>query len=246
MRIAFLADIHGNLQALQACLAAARASGVDRYVFLGDIVGYGADPAACVDIVAEHCAKGALALKGNHDEAVERTSFRLNDIAGVAIDWTRAVLSPDQRSFLAALPLTITDDERLYVHASANAPQAYNYIHGLREAADSLAATEARLTVVGHVHDPALYHISVTGKVMGFIPMQNNAIPLLPQRRWLAVMGAVGQPRDGNPAAAFGTLDVAKREITYVRVPYDVEAAAARIRAAGLPDRLWQRLSLGR
>ena len=96
------------------------------------------------------------------------------------------------------------------------------------------------------MHDPALYHIAVTGKVMGFIPIAGTPIPLSSQRRWLAVMGSVGQPRDGNPAAAYAILDTQRNEITFVRVPYDIERAAAKIRAAGLPETLWKRLSVGR
>ena len=246
MRIAFLADIHANLEALNACLADARRRRAERLVFLGDIVGYGADPGPCVDIVAEACGRGALALMGNHDQAVRQTGFALSSVAATAILWTQSVLGQSQKSFLEGLPLTIDDGGRLYVHSSANTPEHFSYVHGLREASDSLVATAARLTVCGHVHDPALYHIAVTGKVMGFIPIANTPIPLSSQRRWLAVMGAVGQPRDGNPAAAYGILDTTTNEITYVRVPYDVDTAAAKIRAAGLPEILWQRLAKGR
>jgi diadenosine tetraphosphatase ApaH/serine/threonine PP2A family protein phosphatase len=246
MRIAFLADIHANLEALRACLTDAQSRSIDRYVYLGDIVGYGADPGACIDIVAEACDQGASALMGNHDQAVIKSAFKLNDAAQAAITWTQSKLGPEQKAFLTGLPLTVADGERLYVHASAQTPAAFPYIHSLREASDSLIATAAKLTVCGHVHDPALYHIAVTGKVMGFIPISGTPIPLSSQRRWLAVMGSVGQPRDGNPAAAYGILDTKTAEVTYLRVPYDIDGAAAKIRAAGLPDSLWKRLSVGR
>ena len=251
MRIAFLADIHANLEALTACLDDARARKADQIVFLGDVVGYGADPAACIDAVRAACAKGALAVRGNHDEAVVgATRFRLNEVAGAAVRWTRSVLGAEDKQFLADLAMTIDDGDRLYVHASARNSTAYPYIHDLLEASASLTATKAQTTFVGHVHDPALYHIAVTGKVMRFIPVAETPIPLSLQRRWLAVMGAVGQPRDGNPAAAYAILDTgldtATSEITYLRVPYDVDRAAGKIRAAGLPDILWKRLSMGR
>ena len=247
MRIAFLADIHANLEALKACLADIERQKVDKLVFLGDIVGYGADPGPCVDAVRAYCEKGAVALIGNHDEAASGdTQFKMSSVAGAAISWTRAALSAEQIAFLKALPLKITDEKRLYVHASAADSAAFPYIHSLREAGESLQATPAVLTVVGHVHDPALYHISATGKVMGFIPIAFTPIPLSSQRRWLAVMGAVGQPRDGNPAATYGIFDTAVQEITFVRVPYDVETAQGKIRAAGLPDMLWKRLAAGR
>jgi len=246
MRIAFLADIHANFEAMTACLAGAREQGADRIVFLGDIVGYGADPAACVDAVREACVTGAAALMGNHDEAILGTRFRLSSTAQAAIDWTKSVLSAEQRNFLADLPLSIADDDRLYVHASAHAPEKYPYIQDVQGGSESLRATEARLTVCGHVHVPQLYHIASTGKVMGFMPDMPVAIPLSSNRRWLAVMGSVGQPRDGNPAAAFGIFDSARNEISYLRAPYDVATAAAKIRRAGLPDTLWKRLELGR
>lgn len=246
MRIAFLADIHANYEALEACLADMSRRSIDRYVFLGDIVGYGADPAACVDLVREYCDSGALALMGNHDEAASGdSSFSLNSVAGAALDWTRTVLNPDQIAFLKALPMQLSDEKRLYVHASAADSGSFPYIHSLREAGESLQATGQALTVVGHVHEPALYHISATGKVMGFIPIAGTPIPLSSQRRWLAVMGAVGQPRDRNPAAACGVYDTSTNEITFVRVPYDIEKAQQKIRAAGLPDILWKRLQSG-
>jgi diadenosine tetraphosphatase ApaH/serine/threonine PP2A family protein phosphatase len=246
MRIAFLADIHANLEALNACLTDVDKRHIDKLVFLGDIVGYGADPGPCIEVVRAFCAKGAVAVLGNHDEAASgETKFKLNNVAGAAIAWTRSVLKPDQIAFLKALPLQLTDEKRLYVHASAADSASFPYIHSLREAGGSLQATTALFTVVGHVHDPALYHISATGKVMGFIPIADTPIPLSSQRRWLAVMGAVGQPRDRNPAAAYGVFDTSTSEVTFVRVPYDIETAQNKIRAAGLPDLLWQRLATG-
>jgi diadenosine tetraphosphatase ApaH/serine/threonine PP2A family protein phosphatase len=246
MRIALLADIHANLEALVACREAARSLRVDRTAYLGDIVGYGADPRACLEIVRADCAAGAAIVRGNHDEAMGESGFRMGDAAGEAVAWTRAALSTEEKDYLRTLPLTVREEDRLFVHSSARDPGAFPYVRALADAASSLAATDARLTVIGHVHQPALYNMTVTGKVIGFIPISEAPIPLSSQRRWLAVMGAVGQPRDGNPAAAFGLLDTARRELSFVRVPYDVEKTAARIRAAGLPDSLWKRLAIGR
>jgi diadenosine tetraphosphatase ApaH/serine/threonine PP2A family protein phosphatase len=247
MRIAFLADIHANLEALQACLADVRARGVERLVFLGDIVGYGADPVACVDIVGEACGNGAIAVKGNHDEAcIGPTRFRLNETAERAVRWTEATLGDSHKAFLANLPMMVGEEGRLYVHASAAKAESYPYVTGLDDAVDSLQATKAQITLCGHVHMPALYNLAVTGKIMQHIPVAGMDIPLLSQRRWLAVMGAVGQPRDGNPAAAYGIFDTDKSALTFVRVPYDVETAQAKIRKAGLPDSLWKRLAAGR
>ena len=246
MRIAFLSDIHANLEALEACLASAVERKADRLVFLGDIVGYGGDPAQCVDRVRDACRRGAVIVRGNHDEAVGVSRFRLNAAAEAAIAWTRSVLDAEAKAFLVGLPLTHTEEDRLYVHASAADPGTFPFVETVDEAVACLAATKARLTVVGHVHAPAIYTLSATGKVVRFVPTSDAPIPILSQRRWLAVMGAVGQPRDGNPAAAYGMLDVGRAEMSFVRVAYDIERAASRIRAAGLPASLWQRLAQGR
>jgi diadenosine tetraphosphatase ApaH/serine/threonine PP2A family protein phosphatase len=110
----------------------------------------------------------------------------------------------------------------------------------------SFGATRQRETFCGHAHAPALFHLSVTGKVGAFAPVTGTELPLNPQRRWLAVIGSVGQPRDGLPAAAYAILDEERDTLTFMRVPYDVESAAAKVRAAGLPEVLALRLLRGR
>ena len=245
MLIALFADIHANRQAFEACLARARAQGAERFVLLGDYVGYGADPTWVTETVMDMVGNGAPAVLGNHDYAVGNHSS-MNVEAQMAIEWTRGELGAAQRRFLAGLPLTRDDGERLYVHSEASRPNSWIYVQSTAEAADSLAATRAHVTFCGHIHQPALYTMSATAKMTAFTPATDAAVPLLPGRRWLAVLGSVGQPRDGNPAASYAMLDTAKNELTYCRVPYDVETAAARIRAQGLPVWLADRLYLGR
>ncbi|MDO8876839.1 MAG: metallophosphoesterase family protein [Pseudolabrys sp.] len=245
MLIACFADIHANRQAFEACLAHARDAGAERYVLLGDYVGYGADPDWAVTTVMDMVANGAMAVLGNHDGAVGTTSETMNAEAQMVIEWTRGQLSPAQRQFLADLPLTVQDESRLYVHAEASKPEEWIYVHGTAEAATSLAATPAHITFCGHVHTPALYSLSITGTMTAFTIASTNPIPLLPGRRWLAVLGSVGQPRDGNPAAAYTMLDTDKKEMTFLRVAYDIDEAAARIRKAGLPLWLAERLFTG-
>ena len=245
MPIALMTDIHGNREAFQACLDHAALRGVDRYVFLGDFVGYGADPGWVVDTAMRHVARGAVAVMGNHDAALSRVG-QMNDDARAAIAWTRERLDPAQREFLAKLPLEAEDGSRLYVHANAFAPAGWAYVAGPGEAVRSIQACDHHAAFCGHIHVPALYHLAVTGKILGFAPVEGVAVPLLPQRRWLAVIGSVGQPRDGNPAAAYAVLDERRNELTYLRVPYDVDAAARKIRDAGLPPRLALRLYRGR
>jgi diadenosine tetraphosphatase ApaH/serine/threonine PP2A family protein phosphatase len=248
MLIALMSDMHGNREAFAACLASAAAYPVDRYVFLGDYVGYGADPVWVLDQVIDHVARGAAAVLGNHDEAIAAPHVQMNEIALAAIEWTRTKLDAAHRDFLRALPLTIEEADRFYVHASAWAPAAWPYIVDAHAARQSLDATEQRVTVCGHVHVPALYHVghlSPMRKLGAFIPEAGVAIRLLGEQRWLAVLGAVGQPRDGVPAACYAVLDDEAGTLTYVRVPYDVVGAAAKIRAAGLPPILARRLEQG-
>jgi diadenosine tetraphosphatase ApaH/serine/threonine PP2A family protein phosphatase len=246
MAIAFLADMHGNIEALEACLRHVRSSGINRLVFLGDYVGYGADPEAVTQRIMAAVAAGAIAVKGNHDAAIVDQRIGMNDLARQAIDWTRARLSDASNQFLAALPLTATEDSRLYVHAEASNPSEWNYVLTSEDAALSLAATEMPLTFCGHVHEPAIYSCSMVGKLTRFVPVTDVAIPLMPQRRWLIVLGSVGQPRDGIAAASLAIFDEERNELTFRRVPYDVETAAQKILAAGLPPPFAERLKHGR
>lgn len=246
MLLAIFTDIHANRQAFAACLEAARARGADRLICLGDIVGYGADPEWSVDTVMELVAAGGLAVRGNHDNAVSTASETMNAEAQAAMEWTRGRLSAEQRRFLAELPMSVGDEDRLFVHAEASSPPRWRYVQSSADAARSMIATEAQVTFCGHIHRPALYSMSATAKMTSFTPTANMPIQLLRGRQWLAVVGSVGQPRDGDPAASFVTFDTKSRELTYCRVPYDVEAAAQRIRDNGLPPWLAQRLSMGR
>lgn len=246
VRLAVFADIHANRQAFSACLDFAWAHGAERIVCLGDIVGYGADPEWAVDTVMGLVDDGAVAVIGNHDHAVSTPSETMNAEAQAAIEWTRGRLSAPQRRFLAELPLKRQEGDRLYVHSEASHPARWHYVRGTAEAARSIGATEAQVTFCGHVHRPALYSMSSAAKMTSFIPTPDVPVQFLSGRRWLAVLGSVGQPRDGDPAASFAMVDTNSREITYCRVPYDIEAAAARIRANGLPHWLGDRLLLGR
>jgi diadenosine tetraphosphatase ApaH/serine/threonine PP2A family protein phosphatase len=243
--LAILSDIHGNRQAFSACLEAARARGAERLLLLGDFVGYGADPEWTVDTVMTLVEEGAIAVRGNHDNAVSTDSETMNAEAQAAIEWTRGRLSLAQHRFLAELPLIVQEEDRLYVHSEASNPVRWRYVISTPDAARSLIATSAQITFCGHVHRPHLYSMSVTAKMTSFVPTTGVEVQLLRGRQWLVVAGAVGQPRDGNPAACFLTFDTTSRELTYCRVPYDVEAAAARIRENGLPHWLADRLFVG-
>jgi len=243
--IAVFADIHANRQAFEACLARARNDGAEKIYLLGDIVGYGADPDWCTQTAMDIVGQGALAVRGNHDNAIAVPSERMNAKAQVAIEWTRNVLGRAERDFLARLPLAIEDAGRLLVHADATAPAQWHYVTDGQSAARSLDATQLPLTLCGHVHIPALYSLSSVGKITPFTPKTGVPIQLMKGRKWLAVIGSVGQPRDGNPAASYAMLDTDRNEITFCRAPYDIDEAAARIRKNGLPPSLAERLYEG-
>jgi diadenosine tetraphosphatase ApaH/serine/threonine PP2A family protein phosphatase len=246
MKLALVTDLHANREAVETVLAHARTQGVEQHAFLGDFVGYGADPGWVVDCVREHVERGAWAVKGNHDAAaVMGAQPSMVEDARHVVAWTHEQLDPSQLDFLASLPLTAIDDTRLFVHANAFAPAEWAYIHARSDAVHSMQATACRVTFCGHVHEPRLYHFAATGKVGEFAPVPDVPIPLSPQRQWLVIPGSVGQPRDGNPAACYAMFDTTSAELTFHRVPYDHDTAAAKVVAAGLPLRLAQRLQDG-
>lgn len=246
MRFAILSDIHGNREALNAVLADLETCRIDRLVLLGDIVGYGPDPEFCIDRVAGLVQAGAIAIKGNHDSAIIDSSERMNAMAQTVINWTRPRLDRAQIAFLENLPLTHMEAETLFVHASANDPVQWHYVTNDRRAVASFRATDAHLILCGHVHVPALMTFDLGGIVREHKLPPNARIPLLRSRRWLGVIGSVGQPRDGVPHAAYGIYDSASGDLMFRRVPYDVDGTIRKLRAAGLPEALSKRLREGR
>ena len=246
MRIALIADLHANREAVSAVLDDVARRGADRIAFLGDLVGYGADPQWVVDRVRTEVDKGAIVVRGNHDASVsDPLREGLHEEAQRAIAWTREQLDADAQAFLAGLPLTHEEGGVLYVHANAHAPARWEYLLSRIEVGRSLAATHASLVVCGHVHEPMLWTMSGVGKLGEFVPVPGTAIPIPGPRRWLAVVGSAGQPRDGDPAACWALFDASARTICWHRVPYDHAGAAERIRAASLPLRFADRLETG-
>lgn len=247
-----MADVHANREALEACLAHADARGAARIVFLGDYVGYGADPEWVLGAIRERIGRGSVALLGNHDAAVSGRAEAMDSPARSAIEWTQGQLGPADRAFLAGLPPSLEEDGRLFVHADAVSPRSWTYVSDADAAKRSLRATACRITFCGHVHKPMLYSmsemwdsVSEMWKLVTFRPVAGSPVPLTSHRRWLAVLGSVGQPRDGNPAASYAVYDTTRSELTYFRVPYDVETAASKVLAAGLPASLAERLRKG-
>lgn len=247
MRLGIFADIHANREAFAGCLAHANIQGIDQYLFLGDFLGYGADPEWVLEIIMRSWENGALVVLGNHDAAIlwERDEYIMHEDARTAIAWTRARLNNDHLAFLKSVPLVIETSEFCSTHANPWAPNTWEYITDTLSAAQAMDATRCPYIFAGHVHHSILYHRSITGKMKYFIPHPGVPIPLNRRRNWVALIGSVGQPRDGIPAACYAIYDSHQDTLTYYRIPFDVEASAAKIRVVGLPDWNAERLILG-
>jgi len=244
LRYLVISDIHANLEALDAVLAAAGPH--DHALVLGDLVGYGADPNAVIDRV--RALPAATLIRGNHDKVgagLENTDG-FNYLARHAITWTTNTLTPERRQWLAALPQgpTIVDDLVEICHGAPFDEDVY--IFDDLDAMRALRVARRPLCLFGHTHVVAGYN--VTNKTDIVAPVRELSIRIPPNggSRFLVNCGAVGQPRDGDPRAAYGMLDSSARTLTLERVEYDVSAAQAKIVAAGLPDVLAQRLAVGR
>jgi predicted phosphodiesterase len=245
MRLALLTDIHANREAFEAVLADLAQRRIDRLVILGDIVGYGPDPDWCLETVEAMVRQGAICVRGNHDRAVGVPDGTMNANARRVIDWTVDRLTARQKLFLAELPLLVEEDDMLFVHASANDPADWIYVTSGQKAMPSFRVSKARLIFCGHVHRAQLYSCDRAGRVAQFPAIPAQAVPLLTSRRWLAVIGSVGQPRDGSAMAGYAILDRATNELTFRKVGYDAATTARKSRKCGLPEALAQRLMKG-
>jgi len=242
MRAAIVSDIHGNLHAFTAVLAAADAAGVDEVWCLGDLVGYGADPDGCVEVAR---ARAAICLAGNHDLAVTG-ALALDEFsrgAALAARWTQGVIGRENVRFLAALaPAGAEGDVGLY-HASPRDP-VWEYVLSILLADRCLTASPFRVTLIGHSHVALSFTRPDGGDTIGHQRADGSVVDLS-RGAWLLNPGSVGQPRDGDPRAAWLELDLAAATATWHRTEYDVAGAQPAIRAAGLPDSLAERLGYG-
>ena len=241
MRYALISDIHGNIQALDSVLDRIGQLGADGTVCLGDIVGYGARPNECIARIRESCRE---VLLGNHDAgAIGKTSLDdFNPVARLAIEWTKGVLGRKEVVYLDTLPYCSQGENLAVTHATLSRPEAWNYIFSPRDAAMEFDAIEEDLLFCGHTHYPVIFTLG-EGQVMSF---RDTQMAMNSGYRYIANVGSVGQPRDGNPAACFLVYDTEKREIEYQRVPYDIEGTQRDILATTIPKELALRLSIGR
>ncbi len=251
MKWALLSDIHGNLAAWKACVAHAQGQGVTHWAILGDLVGYGPHPAEVVDAVRDlQISTGAVVLRGNHEELALRGT-RADSLGAQTADWTHQRLKPDQKQWLAERPLTHLEGAMMLVHASADAPERWHYVDDARSAERSLNAAnrqhpEVRYVLGGHVHHQTLYYRGKNQALLPFVPTPGVPVPVPAHRRWVATIGSVGQPRDGNTQAAYAILDLDRKTLCFQRVSYDHLVTAHAIRAAGLPELLAHRIESGR
>ena len=240
MRYAVLSDIHGNLEALRAVLADA-AEHADDVLCLGDVVGYGADPGPCVDLVG---TRARAVVAGNHEHAViGRLDLNwFNRYARAAAEWTRERLDADCSAYLDALPLTAVVDDATLVHASPRQPQEWEYLVTAEDGLAAFGAFDTRLCFVGQSHVPGMWSLGSSGPDYGRGDVE---VTLEAGRRYIVNVGSVGQPRDRDPRAAYALWDVDARRIAVRRVPYDVVTARTKIADAGLPRFLADRLAAG-
>jgi diadenosine tetraphosphatase ApaH/serine/threonine PP2A family protein phosphatase len=240
VRYAVLSDVHANLEALEAVLtdAAPRADGV---LCLGDVVGYGADPEACVELLA---TRGQVLVAGNHEHGVAGLLDLdwFNPWARTAAEWTRERLDDAHRAWLGALPLTAEVGDATLVHASPDRPDEWEYLMSAEDGFAVFGAFATRLCFVGHSHLPGVWSLGSSGPA--FEP-GSVEIALEAGRRYLVNVGSVGQPRDRDPRAAYALWDLDRGVVAIRRVAYDVGAALAKILASGLPRFLADRLALG-
>lgn len=245
MRIGILGDIHANAEALTAVVKALRDDGADVFVQVGDIVGYGPEPSRCIDIVKE---LGCVVCLGNHDAAVlDRldTSY-FNNFARAAIHWTKPRLRPEDFEFLGQLQFVVRRPPFTVVHGTLHLPEQFGYVISPVEALDSLDHQDTQLCFVGHSHVPAIYlRRDSAPQDIHVVPHSEAEISYRGFDRILMNVGSVGQPRDEDPRAAYGLVDTDLGIASIKRVAYDIAGVQRKIREAGLPEVLANRLALG-
>jgi len=241
MRYGLVADIHGNLEAFSAVLKELDKEKVAQVICVGDIVGYGADPRACLNKIKN---LSILSVAGNHDwAAVKKTDVDyFNTHAKEAVLWTERQLKKDDAAFLKDLPLLIEKENFQLVHASLVNPSEWRYVFNFYDAKSNFTLMKKSLLFIGHSHVPVMFFMS-KGRI-GY--SMRSHLKIKDEVKYIINVGSVGQPRDGDPRACYVIYNDAKKEIIYKRTAYSVEKAQSKIRKAGLPEIEAARLSDGR
>ena len=240
MKFAIIADIHGNLDALTVVLEDAKAQGCTHHVCLGDVVGYNANPRECLDIVRQ---LNMPCVKGNHDEycSTDNHLDGFNPHAAEAVHWTRDQLSADDKQWLRDLKYSRMAANFTMVHSTLDAPERWGYVFDKLAAAASFPYQNTQMCFFGHTHVPVAFmrDTAVRGGTYSKFKVD-------PSKKYFINVGAVGQPRDNNPKCAYVLYDIDAQTIEQRRLEYDIAAAQKKILAAGLPERLAERLEYGR
>src|SRR5262245_3788261 len=240
MRYAILADIHANLEALQVVLEDTKQQKCTHSVCLGDVVGYGANPKECLDIIR---GMNIPVVKGNHDEYIglDEDPEGFNDAAAEAVTWTRQQLTEDDRKWLRELKYFRLVANFSIVHATLDAPQRWGYVFEKLEAASSFTYQNTPVCFFGHTHVPIAFVRDTTVRGGTY-----SRFRVEPGQQYFVNVGSIGQRRDGNPRAAYVVYDLTQQSIELRRIDYDIKKAQQKILTAGLPERLAQRLALGK
>jgi len=241
MQIIILSDVHGNLEALMAVLCDIRnLRDKGEVFFLGDSVGYGPDPSECIKVIRE---EADIILAGNHDRAVTGRAdiSYFNPYARAAVEWTQEVLSGDEKAFLDSLPVFVRLKEQgIYlVHSTPKEPEQWHYLLTTWDAYVNFHLFDERICFIGHSHQPVIIEMEPAGEIL----LYRDRVELREGCRYIVNVGSVGQPRDGNPDASYALFDDSMIEIK--RVPYDIVSTQQKMRRAGLPEYLIERLSKG-
>jgi len=244
LRYAIISDAHSNWDALHKVLQDLEREGVEKTIFLGDMVGYGPDPNS---VVEELLAKADINLAGNHDWAAlgwtDITYF--NPYAKIAILWTRKVLTDSNRKNLTHLKLMVKDNEEslLFVHSTPREPEKWHYIFTLEDAEENFSTFAEKICFIGHSHYPSFIEKNERGQLA---VKPSPLLKLEPGCQYIINVGSIGQPRDGDPRACYTIYDSSLGSVQWKRIPYDVVKTQAKMRALGLPPYLIDRLALGR
>lgn len=243
MRYLLISDIHGNLEALQAAMTFAQGLEPYQLICLGDMVGYGADPSACLSEVS---SSANLILAGNHDLAVSGviSTSDFNPIAQEAVKWTKKALGDEEKEFLSGLPLEYIDGDYCFTHASPINPMQFPYVKTLDEVAEIFSSIGQKFCFVGHTHLPIA--VRMDGKSGQMEVLHETKISTNGDHRFFINVGSIGQPRDSNPDACMVIVDEEINMIEFLRLPYDISTSQSKILSNGLPSYLAERLMLAR
>lgn len=242
MRVGFFSDVHGNWEAFSACLKEFETAGLNKLFFIGDAVGYGADPNLVVEKIEEICETKIL---GNHDAAVigQLSPEYFNHYAKNSFYFTRDVLTSENLERLKKFSISEIWQDFTMVHALPRDPESWGYISTLREAEENFRYFYTQICLIGHSHRPFIVEKNGENEA---VLVTSQCLTINENCRYIINVGSVGQPRDGNPDACYMTYDSDSREVCFKRIKYDIKTAQEKMKQAQMPDYLVERLSVGR